>query len=425
MITNTFTPHRGGVARSIEAFTAEYRKRGHRVLVIAPEFEDMPRDELDVVRVPAIQHFNGSDFSVVLPIPGFLRSAIEDFRPDIVHSHHPFLLGATAIRVARSHLLPLVFTHHTMYEHYTHYVPGDSPAMKRFVIDLATSYANLCNQVLTPSESTATVLRARGVTTPIDVVPTGVATELWRAVDGAACRKAAGIPREAFVVGHVGRLAPEKSLTFLAEAVSRFLATCDRAHFLVVGSGDSEKDICRILGSTGLGRRLHCLGSVGHPALGDAYGAMDVFAFASKSETQGMVLTEAMAAGVPVVALDAPGVREVVRESENGRLLPMENVVEFASALSGIEAAAPAERQRLIAGALATAGRFSIGRTAEKALAIYDRLRGTQRHQDDVHYDSWMAGLRLIEAEWNVISGLVGAASAALTPSSRDSGAHS
>lgn len=419
MITNTFTPHRGGVARSIEAFTAEYRKRGHRVLVVAPEFENMPQTEQDVVRVPAIQNFNGSDFSVVLPIPGFLHSAIDEFRPDIVHSHHPFLLGATAIRVARSHLLPLIFTHHTMYEHYTHYVPGDSPAMKRFVVDLATNYANLCDHVLAPSQSTAAVLRARGVITPIDVVPTGISVELWRNANGPACRKAMGIPHDAFVVGHVGRLAPEKNLAFLAEAVARFLATCDRAQFLVAGRGDAEQDICRILNNAGLSERLHCLGPLNLAALADVYGAMDVFAFASKSETQGMVLTEAMAAGVPVVALDAPGVREVVREGENGRLLSVEDVVEFASALSSIESASSAKRQQLIAGSLAMAERHSIGRTAEKALAIYARLQGARGRRDDIHYDNWMAALRLIEAEWKVISGLAEAASTALTASAR------
>lgn len=422
MITNTFTPHRGGVARSVEAFTAEYRNCGHRVLVIAPEFENMPRHEIDVVRMPAIQHFNGSDFSVVLPIPGFLHSAIDEFQPDIVHSHHPFLLGATAIRVASSRLLPLVFTHHTMYEQYTHYVPGDSPAMKRFVIDLATSYANLCDQVLAPSESTAAVLRARGVTTPIEVVPTGVSLERWRRADGTACRKTAGIPPEAFVVGHVGRLAPEKNLTFLANAVARFLVACDRAHFIVVGSGDMADEIRRIMVQAGVDRRLHCTGPLDQPALADAYGAMDVFAFASRSETQGMVLTEAMAAGVPVVALDAPGVREIVRDGGNGRLLPAEDVVEFDSALAVIESAVPDERQRLIAGAKATADLFSIDRTADRTLAIYDRLRGTRRHRRDAHYENWMIALRLVEAEWNVLSGLAEAASAALKLPSRENG---
>ena len=101
MMTNTFTPHVGGVARSVEAFTASYRKLGHEVLVVAPEFDNMPSEETGVVRVPAIQNFNGSDFSVVLPAPGFLHDAVEAFQPDIVHSHHPFLIGSTALRLAR------------------------------------------------------------------------------------------------------------------------------------------------------------------------------------------------------------------------------------------------------------------------------------------------------------------------------------
>ncbi|MBS1220006.1 MAG: glycosyltransferase, partial [Proteobacteria bacterium] len=153
MLTNTFTPHVGGVARSVESFAEEYRKRGHRVLVVAPEFSDMPLEEVDVVRVPAIQNFNASDFSVALPVPSRLAETLDDFRPDIVHSQHPFLLGMTAVRIARYRQLPLVFTHHTLYEQYTHYVPGDSPALKRFVIELATRYANLCDQVFAPSES--------------------------------------------------------------------------------------------------------------------------------------------------------------------------------------------------------------------------------------------------------------------------------
>ena len=112
MLTNTFTPHVGGVARSVEAFSAQYRTRGHRVLVVAPEFPDTPQDEVDVVRIPAIQNFNGSDFSVVLPVSGLLTEVLDEFQPEIIHSHHPYLLGVTALRVARYRNLPLVFTHH-------------------------------------------------------------------------------------------------------------------------------------------------------------------------------------------------------------------------------------------------------------------------------------------------------------------------
>ena len=329
MMTNTFTPHVGGVARSVESFTTTYRQLGHPVLVVAPEFDNMPGEEIDVVRIPAIQNFNGSDFSVVLPAPGFLRSAVEAFEPDIVHSHHPFLIGSTALRLARQFSLPIVFTHHTMYEQYTHYVPGDSETLKRFVINLSTRYANLCDHVFAPSASIAAVLRKREVVAPIDVVPTGVSLELMSKGNGAAFRTVMGIPEDAFVIGHVGRLAPEKNLGLLTDAVVAFLKSDSRACFLLVGWGPSRAPLWRAFREAGLAERLYETGVLTHPILASAYQAMDLFAFASKSETQGMVLIEANAAGVPVVALNAPGVREVVVDGENGRLLAEESVEAF------------------------------------------------------------------------------------------------
>jgi glycosyltransferase involved in cell wall biosynthesis len=321
ILTNTFTPHVGGVARSVEAVTAEYRQRGHRVRVVAPEFPDMQQDEVDVVRISAIQNFNASDFSVALPIHADLGATLDAFQPDIVHAQHPFLLGMTALRIARYRQLPLIFTHHTLYEQYTHYVPGDSPALKRFAIELATRYANLCDLVFAPSESIQALLQERGVVTPIKVVPTGVQLENFAQGDGRVVREQLRIPKDAFVVGHLGRLAPEKNLEFLAQAVADFVGSHPDAHFLVIGAGPSEDSMRAIFARAGIAARLHIAGILQQQQLADALHAMDVFAFASQSETQGMVLTEAMAAGLPVVVLDAPGAREVVKDQQNGRLL--------------------------------------------------------------------------------------------------------
>src|SRR6056297_394470 len=279
IVTNTFTPHVGGVARSVEAFTAEYRRRGHRVLVLAPEFPDMEEDATDVIRIPAIQNFNASDFSVVLPLHPSLSEEVDDFNPDVVHSQHPFLLGSTAVRLARHRKLPLVFTHHTLYEQYTHYVPGDSPALKRFTIELATRYANLCDQVFAPSESIRDIIRERGVEKPIEVVPTGVQPERFARGDRTFFRAAHDIPDDAFVVGHLGRLAPEKNLEFLARAVLRFLADHRDAMFLVVGAGPSENAIRKLFSEAGLADRLRIAGVLEKQALANALHAMDVFAF--------------------------------------------------------------------------------------------------------------------------------------------------
>jgi glycosyltransferase involved in cell wall biosynthesis len=414
ILTNTFTPHVGGVARSVAAFTEEYRSRGHRVLVVAPEFPDMPQDELDVVRIPAIQNFNASDFSVVLPIHPALSDTIDAFRPDIVHSQHPFLLGMTAVRIARRRGLPLVFTHHTLYEQYTHYVPGDSPALKRFAIELATRYANLADQVFAPSESIRDLLQQRGVVTPIAVVPTGVHLENFAHGDGPAFRRRMGIPEDAFVVGHLGRLAPEKNLEFLARAVADFVGSRPHAHFLVIGSGPSETTMRDVFAQAGLEARLHVAGILKQQELADALHAMDLFAFASTSETQGMVLTEAMAAGLPVVALDAPGAREVVRDRQNGRLLQEATPAAFSAALQWAAGLPPESLRDLQHAARETAEAYSMPRSADKALACYEALKSGTAAESGKDESAWEEAMTAIRTEWDILKSVAGAGDAAL-----------
>ena len=425
MMTNTYLPHIGGVARSVTAFSDAYRRLGHEVLVVAPEFEGQDPHEQQVIRVPAIQKFNGSDFSLILPVTGTLDEAIARFAPQIIHSHHPFLLGSAALRLAGQLGVPLVFTHHTMYEEYTHYVPGDSALLKRFVATLSTQYANACQYVFAPSLSVADMIRDRGVTTPVEVIATGLRREFFETGHGKGLRAALGIPTGAFVVGHIGRLAPEKNLDYLATALVRFLVESPQAHALIVGSGPCAAGIRDAARAAGVAARLSMPGALDHPLLTSAYRALDVFAFASQTETQGMVLTEAMAAGVPVLALDAPGAREVVTDGVNGCLLAATaSVEEFVIALHALAALDAVTRRRLRRRARATARDYGIDRCAEQALAVYAGLTA------QIDASSAPAGhselddvLTRIGAEWKVLKGLAGAAGAALVGSDAGSGA--
>lgn len=414
LVTNTYIPHVGGVARSVASFVEAYRARGHRVMVLAPEFPEMPAQESDVVRVPAIQNFNASDFSVVLPILPSLDQRIDEFGPDIVHSQHPFLLGTSALRIARRRRLPLLFTHHTLYERYTHYVPGDSAALQRFTIELATRYANLCDRVFAPSESIRDIIRERGVSVPVDVVPTGVRVADFASGDGHGFRNRAGIPADARVIGHLGRLAPEKNLGFLARAVARVAAGNPRVHFLVVGTGPSEDALRDCFAAAGLDERLHVAGVLERQPLADALHAMDLFAFASTSETQGMVLTEAMAAGLPVVGLDAPGVREVVVDGRNGRLVADADEATFAGALNAVLDLPLALRRALSRGARATAEAFSMDRSAERALDCYASLLGQRPERGPGDEGGWAELMQAIATEWDIIRSVAGAGEAAI-----------
>ena len=414
-LTNTYLPHVGGVARSVSCFAEQYRSLGHKVLIVAPEFNDVPANEVDVIRVPAIQNFNASDFSVALPIPTGLSDDVKNFGADIIHSHHPFLLGMTAVRLARYLQLPLVFTHHTLYEQYTHYVPGDSAPFKTFIIELATRYANLCDHVFAPSESIRDLIIERGVTSPVDVVPTGVDVDLFAAGKRKAARSRYNIPGSAFVIGHLGRLAPEKNLPFLSEAVAEVLAKNAKAYFLLVGAGPSEQDIRELFAAKGLGHRLVMPGVLQRQELADALAAMDVFAFSSKSETQGMVLTEAMAAGLPVVGLDASGVREVVEDKINGRLLFDENVPAFASALQELVDMSAYRLKKLSANALLTAKKFSMQATARKALGTYKVTIGDHAAHTESEEEGLTSVLALIKAEWDILAGAIQSADQAIS----------
>ncbi len=243
MFTNTYLPFVSGVARSVETFSDDLWMLGHEVHVVCPTFKGATQSTERVFRVPAIQNFNGSDFSVRIPLPGAISQHLHKFNPDLIHAHHPFLLGDTALRAARELGRPLVFTHHTMYEDYTHYVPGNQERLRQFVVRLSIDYANFCDHVIAPSESVAALLHGRGVESPITVIPTGIDLAVFSSGNGRAIREELGISPNCKVIGHLGRLAPEKNLEYLAEAITHYL--CHKAGAdsccLMVGSGPSEE----------------------------------------------------------------------------------------------------------------------------------------------------------------------------------------
>ncbi len=413
MFTNTYLPHVGGVARSVKTLEDACRRMGHEVKVVAPQF-DGAEESPDVLRMPAIQNFNGSDFCVRLPVPMVIREFVEDFEPDIIHSHHPFLLGDSALRESWKMQVPIVFTHHTLYERYTHYVPLDSPALKRMAIQLATEYCNLCDRIIAPSESIARLLRDREVSVPISTIPTGIDTAAFAAGDGAAFRRQAGIPAEARVIGHVGRLAREKNLLLIAEAVAPRLKADPQAVFLLVGDGDAREEMVAILKAAGVNDRVFAVGKKSGTDLADAYAAMDWFVFASQTETQGIVLAEAMAAGSPVVALDGPGVREILKDGENGLLLPGDaSARDFSAALERIMNDDDLTT-RCATRARESAEEYETNRCAERMLHVYQET--IARHErlseeDPMPWDKFIAG---IGVEWELLSAKVSAAAAAV-----------
>jgi 1,2-diacylglycerol 3-alpha-glucosyltransferase len=409
MMTNTYLPHVGGVAHSVNTFAEDLRQARHKVIVVSPNYEgdDKVPEKIEkhVVRLPAILRFNDSDFSMRLPLTYLTNPVLQEFEPDIVHSHHPYIIGDSALRYGASKNAPVVFTHHTLHEEYTHNMPFDSDALKTFVAELCTQYANLCDAVIAPSESIAKLIKERGVTAPVTVIPTGIDVKAFGSGNRKKFRKEMGIPPKAFVVGHVGRLSKEKNIEYLGRAVCRFLKKSKDSYFLIIGDGPSAEGLKKIIQAQKLTERVIMPGKKTGRDLFDAYAAMDVFAFSSHSETQGMVLVEAMAAGMPVVALDASGARDVVENEKNGFLLESKaKEQEFAARLEEL-ASGNRLRKKLALNARRTASAYTRKRSAAKLQGLYKTIiRQKRRQRSEAEESGFAALLKRIEVEWNLLT---------------------
>lgn len=415
MMTNTYAPMVGGIEQSIKAFTSEFERLDHEVLIVAPECEGAPPDEAGVIRIHAIQNFNNSDFSMALPMSSLLPELMKTFKPDIIHCHHPFWMGDIALRLSSQYKIPMVFTYHTMFEQHMHYLPIQNDGMKNFIVELFAGYANLSDQVIAPSESVRAILLERGVKKPIEVVPTGVDLAKFSKGEGGVIRKRFGIPSDAVVIGTIGRLAIEKNLEFLIRCVAGFLKKNPKAHFLLAGEGPLQDSVKTIFSGKEIAERLHMTGSLHGQDLIDCYHAMSVFAFASLSETQGIVLIEAMAAGLPIVAIDACGVREVVKDGYNGRLISEENEDAFIEALSWCVKQPDAQFALMKENAKATTKEFARDICAQKMLKVYQEVMAKEYISDDSKDSVWYSLAERLKNEWDMFKNMMQAGGAAIT----------
>ena len=271
--------------------------------------------------------------------------------------------------------------------------------------------------MIAPSRSIADFLAEHGVSTPVTVVPTGVDVSCFAGGERVRGRSGLSIPDDVFLAGHVGRLAPEKNLAFLADAFVLFLRRNPKAHVLVVGDGPSRPAMQRTLEMEGMGHRAHFAGVLKGGALADAYAAMDVFAFSSFSETQGLVLVEAMTTGSPVVALDAPGARDVVTDGLNGRLLDADtDVAGFAAALEAVATAGESHRQAMRHGALQTAADYAIDKTVARPRAYYQRILSGDRSRGAEDGGLWARARRSLAREMEILGNFAYAAADAILP---------
>ena len=244
LFTNNYLPFRGGVTTAVETLRTGLEASGHQAWVFAPA-SDTAGDSPGVFRYPSIPAPTYPGFAVPFPCSPRLARVARGLRPDIVHAQHPFLLGVTARRLARRLAVPLVFTYHTRYEKYAHYVPAPERLVAALAVRLACRFADRAELVIAPSACIAETLRTRGVRARVAVVPTGVPLDRFRPGAAGAARRALGLTPEALVCLYVGRLDREKSVERVIEAFGLIAGALPQARLLLVGQGSHAEALGR------------------------------------------------------------------------------------------------------------------------------------------------------------------------------------
>ena len=325
MFTNNYKPYIGGVPISIEHLAEALRKRGHQVYVFAPSYEGQV-EEPYVIRYPS--------FPITIvgaPVPNILTKLfikkVKELQIDVIHVHHPAIVGNVALEIKRKLDIPVVFTYHTRYEEYLHYIAGLEKVEEHtgLLEKYLRYFCNRCDMLVAPTPGIREYLLQKKLQTPIAVLPTGILAENFLPEQKKAEQIRQQYLGEAdFLFCTVSRLAKEKNLYFQLEGLAclkRLLKKEGKTfRHMMIGGGPEKKELTRRIQELGLTENVFLLGNVDNAEIKNYQAASDLFLFTSKSETQGIVLLEAMAVSNPVIAVEASGVRDVIKNGENGYL---------------------------------------------------------------------------------------------------------
>lgn len=371
MFTNVYLPSSNGVVTSVTSFRQGLMARGHAVYILAPHAtEPYQRDERFVFRYPAWE-LPMQRYPLTLPLSPFIDLLLPCLAPDVVHAHHPVMLGRVAAKKSRSLGVPLVFTYHTRYQEYSHYVSGLPDHMvKEFLESWLANYMRKCHHVIVPSESIRDLLETTyGINSRVTVVPTGVDASRFGLLSREQARERLGWPPEDMVVVSIGRLAREKNWELLFAAFKTATDNGPSARLVVIGGGEERPRLKTLCSELGIAERVTFTGNVAAESVPLYLCASDIFGFASTTETQGLVTLEAMASSLPVVAVSASGTKDVLTDGSEGFLTSCDSQ----SLGMGLKRllADPALRQRFGESGLRRSAEFGIASQSARLEEVY------------------------------------------------------
>lgn len=372
--TDVYRPTINGVVASIDSFANELRSRGHEVTIICPSYPDVEDDEY-TLRVRAITFPTYKEYRLASPLSAKVEKHMKENVYDVIHIHSPFSIGLTGIFYAKRFRLPVVYTAHTNYADYRHYVHGGGIIPQSVIDRLAAHFSNNIDLTVVPSQKIASSLERYGTKKPVTIIPTGVAKP--QAGSRAAFKKRYDLGRAVNLL-YVGRLTKEKSVDFLIRSFAEALDQLDpKTKLVIVGDGPYRKELERLADELVLTGRVVFTGFLSGDDLADAYRGVDAFCHTSYSETQGMTLLEAASYGLPLVVSDDDAYAGIAKDGINA-LIAGPDIEEYAELLVRISGDAEL-RQQFSKASKEIAKQFSMPDQAEKLIEQYGQVIANKR----------------------------------------------
>jgi len=318
IVTNNYTPYCAGVVSSINSFVLELQKRGHIVHIITLDFlGDKHNDPEHVIRIPSITRFMYKKNHMGVPWKKTqkLIHILKKLQPDIIHTQHPFFIGQSALKAARKLDIPIIFTYHTIYEQYAHYLPLPEYITKPIIKKIVLSFCKKIDGIIVPSNAIKHYLYEKNIETKIVKIPSSILPIF-------ASQQKITKKNKLFTLLTVGRFVPEKNMPLLLDIFKTLYTNDKQYRFILAGCGCDGNKLKRYAYDKLSLSPEHVTFTYkkNKSELAQLYQNADLFLFSSTSDTQGLVLAEAMACGCPVVSIDGPGQRDIIKNGMNGFL---------------------------------------------------------------------------------------------------------
>jgi glycosyltransferase involved in cell wall biosynthesis len=381
MVSDVYFPRVNGVSTSIHTFRDDLAAMGCESWLVAPDYAQRWQDDARVLRQPSRYLVFDPEDRMMKPRATLAACMALEGRVDVLHIQTPFIAHRAGLEAARRLRVPTVETYHTYFEEYLHhYVPLLPRRLARgFARTVSRWQCNAVDAVVAPSQQITDVLRDYGVASTIRTIPTGLNLQEFSAGDGRNFRRAHGIDDDRPVMLLVGRVAHEKNIGFLLRVLATLRRRVPNVLFVIAGEGPALADLQRAAAAYGLGNNALWVGYLDRrTSLLDCYRAADVFVFASRTETQGLVLLESLALGVPVVSTAVLGTKEVLADAE-GAIVVREDVEEFSAAVARVLMDVSLRAKLSGAGRKFVERRWSSREMARRLLALYEEVVRTKR----------------------------------------------